>query len=134
MRLDGTDPGFPADFQCRGELHHHHLAQEERAWDRDRSSALLNFSFETLAISPKIVQIERYALRVAILGECQNYLGGWGRLWVFRPPPPRATCIIPDARPLGLTQKKGTLNSLNCNLYPYKFLFFMLCVISAIAF
>ena len=37
------------DFQCRGELHHHHLAEEEKAWDRDRSSALLNFSFKTLA-------------------------------------------------------------------------------------
>ena len=36
-----------------------------------------NFSFETLAtksslFSRKIVQIERYALRVAILDECQN--------------------------------------------------------------
>ena len=35
---------------------------------------------------------------------------------------------------LGLTEKKGTVNSLNCNLYPYKFLFFMLCVISAFPF
>ena len=34
---------------CRGELHHHHLAKEENAWDQDRSSALLYVSFETLA-------------------------------------------------------------------------------------
>ena len=34
---------------CRGELHHHHLAKEEKAWDQDRSSALLYVSFETLA-------------------------------------------------------------------------------------
>ena len=37
------------DFQCRGESHHHHLNEEEKAWDRDRSSALLHFSFETLS-------------------------------------------------------------------------------------
>ena len=43
LRLDGTDPGTPADFQCRGEIHHHQLANEERAWDRDRSSAPRNF-------------------------------------------------------------------------------------------
>ena len=35
----------------------------------------------------KIVEIERFPLRAAILHECQNYLGGGA--------------IIPDARPLG---------------------------------
>ena len=81
-----------------------------------------------------MAEIERYALRVAILDESQNYLRGWGQFWVSRPPPPRATCVIPDARPFGLTEKKGTVNSLNCNLYPYKFLFFMLYVVSAFPF
>ena len=38
--------------------------------------------------SRKIVQIERYALRVAILDECQNSFGGGGRSCVSRPPPP----------------------------------------------
>ena len=53
----------------------------------------------------KIVEIERFAFRAAILRECQNYLGGRGRFgrkrekYFSRPPPPRA--IIPDARPLG---------------------------------
>ena len=40
-------------------------------------------------ISRKIVEIERFALRPAILHECRNYLGGGER------------AIIPDARPLG---------------------------------
>ena len=44
-------------------------------------------------------------LWVAILDERENYLGGWGQFRVSRPPPPRATCVIPDARPLGLTEK-----------------------------
>ena len=35
----------------------------------------------------QIVKIERFALRAAILHECQNYSGG--------------RAIIPDARPLG---------------------------------
>ena len=34
----------------------------------------LNYCFN------KIVEIERFALRAAILDECQNYLGGGGRL------------------------------------------------------
>ena len=49
-----------------------------------------------------IVEIERFALRAAILHECQNYLGGGGGLGgseKIGPPPPRA--VIPDARPLG---------------------------------
>ena len=50
----------------------------------------------------KIVEIERFALRAAILHECQNYLEGrgrFGRSYFSRPPPLRA--IIPDARCLG---------------------------------
>ena len=34
----------------------------------------------------KIVEIERYVLRAAILHECQNYLGGGGGLAVSRLP------------------------------------------------
>ena len=41
--MDVTDPGILAEFQCTGELHHQQLAKEERAWDRDRSSAPRNF-------------------------------------------------------------------------------------------
>ena len=42
----------------------------------------------------KIIEIERFALRTAILHECQNYLGGGaGVVW--------EEVIIPDARPLG---------------------------------
>ena len=40
----------------------------------------------------KIIEIERFALRAAILHECQNY--------------PRA--IIPDARPLGTFENQDT--------------------------
>ena len=43
--------------------------------------------------SRKIVEIEHFSLRAAIMHECENYLGGGGA------PPPRA--IIPDARPHG---------------------------------
>ena len=63
-----------------------------------------------------MVEIERYALRVAILGECQNYLGGGGRFGRKRekflgpPPPPRATCIIHDARPLGTFENQDGRN------------------------
>ena len=61
------------------------------------------FSVHSPLFSRKIVEIERYALGVAILDECQDYLGGGGRFGRehFSPPPPRATCIIPDALPLG---------------------------------
>ena len=60
----------------------------------------LGFAFLTLAgathsplFSLKIVEIERFALRAAILHECQNYLGVGGGLG--------GRAIIPDARPLG---------------------------------
>ena len=52
----------------------------------------------------KIFEIERFALRAAILHECQNYLGDGGRFgrkrekYFSRPPPTRAIMI--DARPL----------------------------------
>ena len=66
------------------------------------------FTVPYFPVSRKIVEIERYALRVAILGEYQKYFaGGGGRFrrkrekYFSRPPPPRATCIIPDPRPLG---------------------------------
>ena len=64
----------------------------------------------------KIIEIERFALRAAILRECQNYLGsgdGLGgnekNLFYFsRPPCPRA--IIPDAPPsLGTLEKQDTV-------------------------
>ena len=38
------------------------------------------------SIFRKIIEIERFALRAAILHECQNYLGGGGGLAVSRPP------------------------------------------------
>ena len=40
----------------------------------------------------KMVEIERFALRTAILHECQNYLGGGGA------PPPLGTFENQDAR------------------------------------
>ena len=51
---------------------------------------------------PKIVQIERFALRVAILDECQNYLGG-GTVWdearkVYSFNLPPSTALNLDAR------------------------------------
>ena len=64
--------------------------------------------------SRKIVEIERFALRAAILHECQNYLRT-GSVWeearkipverkiekkIFSPPPP-PRAIISEARPLG---------------------------------
>ena len=64
------------------------------------------FTVPYFPVSRKIVEIERYALRVAILGEYQKYFaGGGGRFrrkrekYFSRPPPPRATCMIPDPRP-----------------------------------
>ena len=36
--------------------------------------------FTVLYFSRKIVEIERFALRAAILDECQNYVGGGGGL------------------------------------------------------
>ena len=45
--------------------------------------------------SCKIIKIERYAIQAAILDECQNYL---------------ATCIIPDACPLGTFENQDGLN------------------------
>ena len=64
----------------------------------------------------KIVEIERFAFRAAILRECQNYLGGRGRFGrkrenFSRPPPPRA--IIPDARPLGTFENQDDALYLN---------------------
>ena len=57
----------------------------------------------------KIIEIESFALRAAILHECQNYLGGGGGLggsgFSF-PPLPRA--IIPDARPLGTFENQDS--------------------------
>ena len=50
--------------------------------------------FTVLLFFCKIVEIDRFALRPAILHECQNYLE------VFSHPPP-LTAIIPDAHPLG---------------------------------
>ena len=47
----------------------------------------------------KIVEVECFALRAAILHECQNNLGAGGRFGRKRPSPPKA--IIPDVRPLG---------------------------------
>ena len=43
----------------------------------------------------KIVEIERFALRAAILHDCQNYLGSYN---------PRRR--LPDARPLGFPVRK----------------------------
>ena len=51
--------------------------------------------FTVLLFFCKIVEIDRFALRPAILHECQNYLEGS----FFSPPP--LTAIIPDAHPLG---------------------------------
>ena len=50
--------------------------------------------------SRKIVEIERYALQAAILDQFKTSKGAGGGLG-RSPSPPRATSIIPDARPLG---------------------------------
>ena len=47
-------------------------------------------------------------LRVAILNECQNYLGGRGG--GLGPSPPRATCIILNTRPLGTFENQDGHN------------------------
>ena len=47
--------------------------------------------FTVLYFFRKIIEIERFALRAAILHECQNYLGGGGGLGgrnFSRPRPP----------------------------------------------
>ena len=62
--------------------------------------------FEVLYFS---VKIERFALRAAILHECQNYLvggGGLGGSEKIGPPPPRA--VIPDACPLGTFENQDS--------------------------
>ena len=48
------------------------------------------------SIFRKIIEIERFALRAAILHERYNYLGGGGG------------AIIPDARPLGTFENQDT--------------------------
>ena len=59
-----------------------------------------NIDCSQSSIFRKIIEIESFALRAAILHECQNYLGGGA------PPPPRA--IIPDARPLGTFENQDS--------------------------
>ena len=64
----------------------------------------------------KTIEIERFALRVAILHECQNYLGGGGGLGgseknrkIFLVPPTRhPRAIVPDARPLATFEHQDT--------------------------
>ena len=65
----------------------------------------------------KIIEIESFALRAAILHECQNYLGGGGGLGgseknnykiIFLAPPPRPPAIIPDTRPLGTFENQDS--------------------------
>ena len=50
----------------------------------------------------KIIEIESFALRAAILHECQNYLGGGGGLGGGE------RAIIPDARPLGTFENQDS--------------------------
>ena len=52
------------------------------------------------SIFRKIIEIERFALRAAILHECQNYLGDGGGLG--------GGAIISDARPLGTFENQDT--------------------------
>ena len=52
------------------------------------------------SIFRKIVETERFALRAAIFHECQNYLGGRGR-------------IIPDVHPLGTFENQEDAVYLN---------------------
>ena len=59
---------------------------------------LLRLFVHSPLFSRKIVEIELFALRAAILHECLNYSGGRGRFGRKRSPPLRA--IIPYARPL----------------------------------
>ena len=65
----------------------------------------------------KIIEIERFELRAAILHECQNYLWGGGGLGgseknrgtsIFLHPPPPPPAIIPDARPLGTFENQDS--------------------------
>ena len=44
----------------------------------DAHISSLGYLFSQSLFSRKIVEIEHFALRVAILKECQNYLGGGG--------------------------------------------------------
>ena len=55
--------------------------------------------------SRKIVEIEGYALQAAILDEFKTSKGAGGGLG-GSPSPPRATSIIPDARPLGTLENQ----------------------------
>ena len=69
-----------------------------------RNPSLSNVDCSQSSIFPSDRQGKRFALRAAILQECQNFLGGGNDLGgsekIFSPSPP-PTAIIPDARPLG---------------------------------
>ena len=76
---------------------------EEILSSRDPSS-LSNVDCSRSSIFPPDRQDKRFALRAAILHECQNVLGGGGDLGGSEKNfslPPHSTAIIPDARPLG---------------------------------
>ena len=76
---------------------------EEILSSRDPSS-LSNVDRSQSSIFPSDRQDPRFALRAAILHECQNFLGGGGDLGGKEKNfslPPSPTAIIPDARPLG---------------------------------
>ena len=59
---------------------------------------LRNYTVHSPPFSRKIIEIERFVLRAAILHKCQNYLGGGGGLGA----------IIPDPRPLGTFENLDT--------------------------
>ena len=75
----------------------HKMSSESHCWKKEIDT--VKNSVHSPLFFRKIVEIERYVLRAAILHECQNYLGGGSGLGEASPPPP--TAIIPDARPLG---------------------------------
>ena len=79
----------------------HKMSSESHCWKKEIDT--VKNSVHSPLFFRKIVEIERYVLRAAILHECQNYLGGavWGKQappppnsYNPRRPPPRYICTI----------------------------------------
>ena len=63
----------------------HKMSSESHCWKKEIDT--VKNSVHSPLFFRKIVEIERYVLRAAILHECQNYLGGGSGLGEASPPP-----------------------------------------------
>ena len=65
----------------------HKMSSESHCWKKEIDT--VKNSVHSPLFFRKIVEIERYVLRAAILHECQNYLGGGSGLGEASPPTPQ---------------------------------------------